>query len=244
MRLEHIRSKYKIGFVTRFLTDEIIENAIGEALWARLAALRRRRKAMSPEFSRRKIIFVHIPKTGGTSISAALFGNASLTWGHFGVRDFYAELGAEIDDYYKFCVVRNPWDRFVSAYHYLSNVPDTVTFRTKSFADLFVRGRSIDDLARYLHENPHMRRWAHFRPQSDFITLGGKVRVDRVIRFERMAIELSEMGEEVGIPELRATPHLNVSSRASSYRSYYTDTTAGLVADVYRSDIETFGYSF
>ena len=77
-----------------------------------------------------RFIFIHIPKTGGTSIAEPDYegGNGALA-GYLGEQD-YAQaghiravglkqrIGASWDQYFKFAFVRNPWDRLVSLYHY------------------------------------------------------------------------------------------------------------------------------
>ena len=65
-----------------------------------------------------KCLFVHIPKTGGTSIES-VFGWYS---GHRGEQDhrtileYRKLLGTNFDTYFSFSIVRNPWDRAVSYY--------------------------------------------------------------------------------------------------------------------------------
>lgn len=60
-----------------------------------------------------KVIFVHIPKTGGTSIRMSLKGMHLLK--QHRTMDEVPEW-CDIDDYFKFTFVRNPWDRILSLY--------------------------------------------------------------------------------------------------------------------------------
>jgi hypothetical protein len=80
-----------------------------------------------------KFIFVHIPKNAGSSINHELKGLCELTssvlkrkskdiplaYGkHANDNHMRRLLKNEYGNYYKFCVVRNPWDRMVSIYWY------------------------------------------------------------------------------------------------------------------------------
>ena len=94
----------------------------------------------------RKFIFVHIPKTGGTSLALALearahrddiligdtpkaikrkgriktLGAKGRLWKHSTLADLDGALPlSELDEMFVFTLVRNPWDRMVSYYHWL-----------------------------------------------------------------------------------------------------------------------------
>ena len=61
-----------------------------------------------------KWVFVHIPKTGGSSISHILNkieGTESIK-----THGSILEVKDNISDYYKFTIVRNPYTRFMSEY--------------------------------------------------------------------------------------------------------------------------------
>ena len=65
----------------------------------------------------KEILFIHIPKSGGTSIASALIGKPS---GHPYLYQYYLSNKEYTKKFYKFCVVRNPYDRLVSAYAHIS----------------------------------------------------------------------------------------------------------------------------
>jgi hypothetical protein len=68
-----------------------------------------------PEVAARRTLFIHIPRTAGTSITRALYGN-NLFMHHSA--SYFKAIDQEIfRSSFKFSVVRNPWDRLVSAYH-------------------------------------------------------------------------------------------------------------------------------
>ena len=60
----------------------------------------------------RKVIFIHIPKTAGISIYNMMR--------YSGSQNHKTRLDYE-EDYFSVRVVRNPWDRLVSAYSYVKN---------------------------------------------------------------------------------------------------------------------------
>ena len=67
------------------------------------------------------LIFVHITRTGGTSIEVALAGQdwwqISPQTKHLSARQIRIQVGEEKwSDYFKFSIVRNPWDRVVSMF--------------------------------------------------------------------------------------------------------------------------------
>ena len=62
-------------------------------------------------------IFVHVPRTGGFALAKSLFGNAGGS--HITVRQYREIFDHEFSSYFKFAIVRNPFDRLVSAYRYI-----------------------------------------------------------------------------------------------------------------------------
>jgi chondroitin 4-sulfotransferase 11 len=78
--------------------------------------------------------------------------------------------------------------------------------------------------------------------QVDWITdENGKVFVDTIYRYENLENDFADMRNRIGIqatlPKKNTTKHKN-------YREYYTEETKKLVAELYKDDIEMFGYVF
>ena len=183
-------------------------------------------------------IFIHVPKTGGTSIGEALYGYAA---GHHTCAEFRDSNPNKFHLYFKFSFVRNPWDRLVSAYFHLkseSGVPINVAW----FRDNLSKYR---DFEHFVHEglsSPNVSSWVHFRPQVDFITDSvGKVLVDFVGHFEDIQIDFSHVAQRVGIRN--SLPWANKSCH-EHYISYYSDDTREIVRQFYQKDVEVLGYDF
>jgi hypothetical protein len=200
-----------------------------------------------------RFIFIHVHKTGGTSVRAALEPYAELPgwplWQRVRLRlgrtvvrrppplgwharalDVRASLPAAVyDGYFKFAFVRNPWDWQVSVYHYIGQHPEhhqhAAVSRLKDF-EAFLSWR--------IRQNRDM--------QMDFLTdAGGRLLVDFLGRFENLPADFAAICSTIGLrPRLR---HLNGSWHAD-YRSYYTARTRRLVEEHWREDIEFFGYRF
>ena len=203
-----------------------------------------------------KLTFVHVYKTGGTSIEralqAALIGKsfapilvknrylseatnrAARAIGycpaakHASARAIRESIGGgAFDQTFSFGVVRNPWDWQVSLYEYMRQRP-------KHFQHQLISGMSFEE---YIH----WRVDGNFRLQQDYIAEEGPNRVDFVGRFEELGQVWARVKGETGIAlEL---PHLNATKR-SSYRKYYTNELRALVASAFAPDIEAFGYEF
>lgn len=62
-----------------------------------------------------KLIFIHVPKTGGRSVCEAF----KQRFDHFTIAHYQREYPGLFDKYWKFAIVRHPLDRMVSSYHYI-----------------------------------------------------------------------------------------------------------------------------
>ena len=192
-------------------------------------------------FSETGSIQIHVPKAAGTSVSHALYGG---NIGHRTALDYHRISARHFRRYFRFGFVRNPWDRAVSAYEFARSggtewvrpIPDPV-YRSEVFAtfDRFVRewlvSAAMDEVD------------VVFRPQWTFLCdERGELLVDHVGLVERLAEDLEVVESALG--RAIRPDHLNRSTRSVDYPDYYTPETRDMVAEVYRRDIEMFGYEF
>jgi hypothetical protein len=193
-------------------------------------------------FERYRCIFIHIPKNGGIAIIKSLF-DGKLYGGHYGTSFYKVVYGRDFERYFKFAVVRNPWDRLVSAYHFLQKggmYQGDAEWAREHLAGYDTFGKFIDG---WLTRKSIYTR-VHFVPQADYLCdRSGRVEVDYVGRFEEFAASYSEICRRLEVSD-RALSHANKSERAKDYRAYYTNKQAERVAKLYARDIEQFGYSF
>ncbi|TVQ46862.1 MAG: hypothetical protein EA365_04210 [Gloeocapsa sp. DLM2.Bin57] len=192
-------------------------------------------------------IFVHIPKTAGTSFGRTIFENRDPSVSHtdcFYYRVFEPEL---FKQYFKFTFVRNPWDRLVSNYTYFLR-SDHVNASQPSKATKFLT--NYQDFESFVIdlENPQMREYlftlGHFRPQYEFICdYKLNLLVDYLGYFETLQEDFDKIVIKLNRPELEL-PYLNPSKKGKDYKDYYTDRTKKIVGELYKTDIDLFGYSF
>lgn len=209
----------------------------------------------------RRYIFVHIPKTGGTALTLALEARAmkddvligdtpkararkarlrgvasqGRLWKHSTLADI-AGLASDNDiaSFFTLTLVRNPWDRAVSYYHWL---------RVQSFAHPAVGVAKTHDFSGFLNHSQtitSLRLWPYTAYMRNRF---GKDRVSLYARLEHLETDLAPFEAHLGF---RITPlaRANTSDRARDWRGFYTDADAALMADVCADDIARFGYRF
>lgn len=207
-------------------------------------------------------LFVHIAKTGGTSIRDSLWRYkwtdpyripqflcsrlSSLTGHQIGAKfPRHAKLIAAkemlprevFERLVKFAFVRNPWDLQVSSYHHIRRERPQLITHVDSFA-AFLRWKFDPDRPPQYHADMSTEL------QSDYlIDLHGHNLANFVGRYEFLNEDFAEACRLIGIacPKL---PHARRATDRKDYRGYYDDATAQRVAEYYRADIERFGYRF
>jgi len=153
-------------------------------------------------------------------------------------------------DYFKFCFVRNTWDRVVSCY--LEKIREP-SFKNKFFKNgihrgflqynRFKAGMSFKEFVYAIHDIPDKKADKHFKAQHTFLTdKNGKLIVDFIGRFENLEGDFKELSKKAGFPNV-TIPHM-LKNPHKDYRLYYDDETKKLVAERYKKDIELFGHTF
>jgi hypothetical protein len=211
------------------------------AWWSRQV----RRQDPLGEWSREhRAIFIHVPKTAGMSIYGSFGIDRPATGRHVPLSGFKAFDKDFCDRAFKFTIVRNPWDRLVSAFHYLKHVPigcDDKAWGTRHLSSY----DSFQDFVAAL-ENPVFRAflmtWRHFMPQWYFICdRSGRPGADLIVRFEDLERGTRFVAEHLGLPF--APARQNASPRRD-YKDYYSDRGRQLVGRMYRRDCAIFHYTF
>ena len=203
-----------------------------------------------PICHRHKFIFIHIPKTGGTSIRYALTSagaeldidgklteSSRTVWlHHLPAMQLRPLVDNKIwQSYFKFGFVRNPWERLVSFYHFHKSRLTLPSVR-RSRPDLASRFDNVNSFEEWLLNGIVAQPCAFFLCDTD-----GEQIVDFVGRFESLDEDFSRVCTHLGIrAEL---PHLKRSDHGD-YRQYYSRRLANRVAEHFKADIDRFGYTF
>ena len=192
------------------------------------------------------MIFTHVPKSAGTSIVQALFGQKSR---HVPIFRYAAYDETRFRECFKFTFVRNPWSRIHSAYHYLH--------RRVGAGDRFLDWKWA---SHYLADTPtfehfvlrlrnrrfcrSVKRYIHFRDQLDWISIPGRGKVmDFVGYFESLERDFPVVCQQMGLEQVPELPRLR-PGRGTDYVEAYTDAMVDIVGHMYDKDISTFGYEF
>jgi len=210
-----------------------------------------------------RFLFVHIAKTGGTSVRAALQGlrwRDPWYWPMFLCSRFSHLSGHRIatklprhakvvaakellpreffDQLFKFAFVRNPWDLQVSSFHHIRRERPQYLGGHVGFEG-FLHWKLDPDRPYQYHVDTSIEL------QTDYLVdLHGKVVVDFIGRYERLPEDFADACRQIGIPS-PALPHQRQArDRKQDYRGYYSDETAELVARHFARDIEILGYDF
>ena len=181
----------------------------------------------------KKIIFIHCPRTGGTSMEAALrswLSSSSLEkkinkYKHLTIEKYKKALGDEFKRYWSFAFVRNPWDMQLSLYCQTGHSGDRF--------DLWLNRNKRSSSRSYQGRRHHN--------QLNYISLNGRTIVDYVGRYETLHEDWKYISSKLNITE--DLPHLN-KTNSCHYRQYYNAKSKGIVAKLFSKDIEHFGYSY
>ena len=179
-----------------------------------------------------KYIFIHIPRTGGTSISRCLSGAATRSAHSMGFFKEQRHAG-----FFVFCFVRNPFDRIVSAFLHARTM-SVGNSRIRRF--LHANGDiSFSDFVVEFLTDDLVEDETHFRPQTFWLR---EANPNFVGRFERLATDFDAIA---GRLVLRAPlQRHNDTSRHADFREYYSGAAIDKVARLYADDIALLNYRF
>jgi hypothetical protein len=207
-----------------------------------------------------RFIYLHVPKTGGTSLKLYLdrfsrSGDICLTKGvhsepahgrkaelrkHSSARDVSQYLGAaEFDRYFRFSVVRNPFERANSIFHFLK-----FKFRSWPKSRIMDRFETVDDLvvSRFFRQpGPG----GIFEPQTSWLMLDGQVAVNFLARLETLDADMATIFRRLSLGDQPPPIERRNVSRPvdNDAHSLLAPAAVDSIRRRYAADFEALGYS-
>ena len=195
-----------------------------------------------------KLIYVHTPKTGGSSVeNSVLFDDARFyhaVGGHFNVE--HMTLNAQergIDGFTKAAHIRHPCSRFISAYAYLKS--DICNPGDKKWAKDHIGNLSLDDFILKLEREPALTGKAHLRPLHHWLFYSdGTFGLDVALCQETWNESLDVLGQYIGktnIPNELYSSH-SLKNEHNSCAELKPETRQA-IERVYAMDYCIFGFA-
>ena len=190
-----------------------------------------------------RFIFIHIPRTGGSSLERILLSLESVaSWDemnrkvivdkligpekHYKASRVQAIVGlAKWELALKISIVRNPFDKVISHFFqpYYRNINA-------------LSGNSLDFFLSAYQPAPHEDGFTC----SDYLD----EEVDIIIRYENYAQQLLMLLGPFRVTPTQIAERIGAVRSISSYRDFYSSHTRRIVEELYRDDLERFHYSF
>lgn len=200
-----------------------------------------------PYYKKKNILFIHIPKTGGTVIENALkkktkqtlYGNKN-NWNkpYRGISPqhlFYntifenkKKLNVDFQNIKVFCVVRNPYDRIVSDLFWFKLIKPTFT------------AKEVNNVIRNIYfGNCKINLDNHNEPQYKFVTDENSELIKSIKIFKTETLNESNniLNEFLGF-------NINVFQKNvnKNYRKYLNKDSISIINEKYKKDFELFDY--
>lgn len=197
----------------------------------------------------RKYIFISIPRNASHSISKILNQKKKDLSNRksIGISDNHARCAVikrrygvpEFNKRFKFCFVRNPWDRCVSWFFYHRKM---VPYNKYTF-EKWVKAGMPHHWTIQNGTNYRRLKMSPLHQSVFFIDGEGKPEVNYVGRIENFEHDMKEILTKLDVNSNMVNIKLNRSNRVE-YRKYYTEETKNIVARILKRDIELFKYEF
>ena len=241
-----------------------------------------------------RFIFLHIPRTGGSSIQDCLWGGRSAEeagrhpsdnsdyhqpdhWhlngfnkdivGHVGQglydwsTNYLAQDSSPVslnygkekfEEFFKFTIVRNPWDRFISLWiKFKEEVKLQEQFNGLFNLHMDTDFKEPNEVLRYLllahRKGLMLPTW--FKPQYEYVhDQNQRVITNYVGMYEKLQFSFDFLCDRIDVPN-KTLPWSNDEERRANkdgkhYTEWYDDLMINAIAEIYYHDIRTWGYEF
>lgn len=178
--------------------------------------------------------------------------NQFTYYNHMSADSIKRKIGQDIwNRYYKFTVVRNPFDKLISGFSMFEKRKQTYNLKQKIKASsrrLLRKGNPIDR-TKGNSEIERFRNWIQLGgniQDSDKYLIEGEVCIDYFIKFENLNQGIQEVCNQLSLPFTPSrVPEFKKGLRGNKFKisDYYDDETRQIVENNYAWEIENFGYA-
>lgn len=193
-------------------------------------------------------LFIHIPKVAGTSVINMY--NMNENEGHVTSIQYRNNNAIRFKNAFKFAIVRNPWDKFVSCYEYAKmgksywhSVDGNSVYGKHIDYDL-VSKYKFNDFIKYLKdiEGKFPMKSVNWSYQYNFVTdTDNNIIVDTLYNYEHLEYMVNDLNSKFNTNH--KLPYINKSNN-DNYKSYYNDESIEFINLLYKNDIVLFNYKF
>ena len=185
-------------------------------------------------FIEKKCVFFHIPKTAGISISNSLFGD--VKWGHRSVNFYKLHYGEKVfNSLYKFCFVRNPYDRLFSAYTFLKE--GGINNQDLEFSNSYLQEfASFNEFVLKGLEKEEIMNWVHFKPQYTFVCdENDNIVMDFIGKMENLNADFNTVCKHLNIES-----ELQKLNMSSAKKNEFSEEVKAMIKLKYQKDFNLF----
>lgn len=195
-----------------------------------------------PISDQHNLIFIHIPKNAGTSVTNHLEMDDV---GHHNWSYYAGRYPNKWSKYKKISIIRNPWDRVVSCYEYAKmensywHSSDGKSKAGKHPDYELLKDKTFEECLHILDTTPSILRHHGWPPQCNYIIEKNSLMVDKIIDIQNINEELSILLESSV-----EFPIINIS-KTKNYKDYYVnEEMVNIVGRKYIEDISQFNFKF
>ena len=138
-----------------------------------------------------------------------------------------------MDDNFKFCIVRNPWDRYVSQWHWGLKYGGVLGNDFEDYINRLISGKSFLNHKSHPHFSMNQIEWA--------MDINNQIDCDYFGRFETMNESwnfiFDKLKLDIKMIHMHGTSH-------DHYSTYYTTELRDKIHEYALKDIEYFNYKF
>ena len=174
-------------------------------------------------------IFIKSEKTAGSSVEHAILPylldtDVCKLGSHLLPIQVIESYNIDIFDYFKFSIVRNPYDKMVSHYYWQQSIE---LDRYDSF-NIFVKE---------FYKHKTISNWKYF-------SIGNKNIMDKIIKFENLQNDLNDLPININIDISNIFEKSNIRPANITYQDLYNTASREMVEEQCFNEIEMFDYKF